>query len=298
MVRTRVLIGVCLAAVFAGLLVADGMVMVADGPILYGVVGLLMVASLLEFCSLARQGGDHPRTIKAVVLMVAAVVIQFLAATQAWPGLGERTPGGMVLAFYPFVGAMATVSFVLLAVDQLMWRHPERYLHDLSVTALGFFYVWLLGAHILAIRSRWGTACVVTLLVAAKLGDIGAYFTGTFFGRHKLVPRISPNKTIEGSIGGIIAAAAGAVLVAVLLVRPPLAVGFWIVFGLVIGVAGQVGDLVESAIKRSVGAKDSNQLLPAFGGVLDVVDSILFGAPAALWLLELWGRYVLTSELG
>jgi len=291
MVRTRVTIGVALALVLVGLLVADSHV--PGGSILYAVVGLILVGSMLEFCMLARQGGDHPRTGKAVLLVACMVVLQYLAAVQSWPSVTERGHDSVMLAFYPFVGCMATICLVLLAVDQLIWRHPERYLHDLSVTVLGFFYVWLLGAHVLAIRSRWGTAFVVVCLVAAKLSDVGAYFTGTFLGRHKLAPKVSPNKTVEGSLGGIVAAGAGALGAAALLVPGPLAVVFWLVFGVAVGVSAQVGDLVESSIKRSVGAKDSNQLVPTFGGVLDMVDSVLISAPIALWLLELWGRFVL-----
>ena len=125
---------------------------------------------------------------------------------------------------------------------------------------------------------------VVVFLVAAKTGDSGAYFVGTRWGRHKLAPRTSPNKTVEGTLGGL-AASVVATLLAAWLLRLGGGAGFWAMFGLLVGAVGQVGDLVESALKRSAGVKDSANLVPTFGGVLDVIDSPLLSAPVAYWLL-------------
>jgi phosphatidate cytidylyltransferase len=293
MVRTRVTVGVVLSAVFVVLLALDSLL--AGGPVFYGVVGLLVAASLHEFGALAERGGHRPRTLAAVVLAVVLVIVQHLVLTGRWALLRGEAEGGLAV-FYAFAGLAAAIAFLLLAVDHLLWRPPERYLSDLAVTVLGFLYAWFLGAHVLALRS-WGTACVVACLAATKLGDVAAYFTGTFCGRHKLAPRLSPKKTIEGALGGTVGSVVSSVLAALVLLPPPLAVGFWCAFGLAVGLAAQVGDLVESGVKRSVGAKDSNTLLPTFGGVLDVVDSVLFGAPVALWLLELWGRHVLPPPI-
>ncbi len=109
-------------------------------------------------------------------------------------------------------------------------------------------------------------------------------------GQHKLWPKLSPNKTIEGAVGGLAAAVAGSFLVAELC-RRLLGVGYapWIIFGfgIVVGVAAQLGDLMESMIKRDCERKDASDTLPGFGGVLDVIDSVLFAGPAAFayWLV-------------
>jgi phosphatidate cytidylyltransferase len=294
MVRTRVMVGVSLGAVFVGLVFVDSRFL-TGGPLVYALVALLAVAGLVEFYALAEQGGDRPRKGIAIALGVAFMAAQQLVVTGRWPAMPVGGSGGMLVVFYSFVGLAAAVGFLLLAVDQLVWCRPERYLHDLSATFVGFFYVWFLSAHVLEIRSSWGAGCLMVFVVVAKLSDVGAYFTGTFLGRHHFAPRLSPKKTVEGAVGALVGGAAAAVLAAALLVPSPLAVGFWIVFGLVVALAAQVGDLVESGIKRSVGAKDSGHLLPTFGGVLDLIDSILFSAPVALWLLELWGRGVLAQ---
>ncbi|MBN1764650.1 MAG: phosphatidate cytidylyltransferase, partial [Sedimentisphaerales bacterium] len=112
-----------------------------------------------------------------------------------------------------------------------------------------------------------------------KCSDIGAYFTGRFIGRHKLAPGISPGKTWEGFCGGIILA----VIIASLFSNFSgiMNIGRSIVFGITIAIIGQLGDLLESMYKRDAGSKDSDNLVPEFGGMLDLVDSPLIAAPVA-----------------
>jgi phosphatidate cytidylyltransferase len=188
-----------------------------------------------------------------------------------------------LLGFYAVIGLATTVVFGVLAVAHLVGRDPQRTLPDLSVTTLGVLYVGILGMHVLAIRGL-GMAYVLIFLAAAKLGDAGAYFCGMRFGRHALAPRTSPKKTAEGAVGGLLASAVAGVLVAkAFAVNGSL--GYWAGFSLAVAVAAQVGDLLESALKRSVGAKDSGGFLPTFGGILDLIDSPLLSAPVALWIL-------------
>ena len=125
------------------------------------------------------------------------------------------------------------------------------------------------------------------MIFVPKCCDIGTYFTGRYLGRHRMTPLLSPKKTWEGLAGGLVAAMATALLVGWLIV--PLfrrGAGEAVLFGLVVGVAGVLGDLAESLIKRDCGAKDASQVVPGFGGVLDVVDSVLFAAPVAYWWLR------------
>jgi phosphatidate cytidylyltransferase len=118
---------------------------------------------------------------------------------------------------------------------------------------------------------------LLMLLASAKLGDVAAYFVGTFAGRHKMAPLTSPNKTWEGAAASL----AASVIVALIFgLVGPYPAAWAAVFGLIAGVSGQLGDLAESRIKRDAGAKDSASLIPAFGGVLDTLDSLLLAGPA------------------
>src|SRR5262249_27912003 len=147
------------------------------------------------------------------------------------------------------------------------------------------------------VQLRWinpaglGYVPLASLVVATKFGDMGAYFVGRLFGRTKLSPVISPGKTRAGAVGAVCGAAIGAWLWSewgtpcVASAAPP----HWawaIVFGMIMGVAGLVGDLAESLLKRDTGQKDSAPLLPEFGGLLDLVDSVIFAGPVAylLWM--------------
>ncbi|MGH7225185.1 MAG: phosphatidate cytidylyltransferase, partial [Gemmataceae bacterium] len=139
------------------------------------------------------------------------------------------------------------------------------------------------------IQLRWldtrARAALALAIFIPKCCDIGAYFTGRLLGRHPMAPVLSPKKTWEGLIGGLLLSAAATVAI-----NRPLSVvrgGDWwaAAFGLVVGGVGALGDLAESLIKRDCRRKDASQVVPGFGGVLDVVDSILFAAPVAYcWL--------------
>jgi phosphatidate cytidylyltransferase len=128
-----------------------------------------------------------------------------------------------------------------------------------------------------------GRLLVLYLVLVVKCADVGAFFCGTLFGRHKLLPRISPGKTWEGLFGGLAAGTAGSLGFAWAaggrLGDVPLGLTHAVVLGFLLSAAGVVGDLFESLLKRAAGAKDSGSWIPGFGGVLDVLDSVLFAAP-------------------
>ncbi|MHC4671911.1 MAG: phosphatidate cytidylyltransferase, partial [Planctomycetota bacterium] len=141
-----------------------------------------------------------------------------------------------------------------------------------------------------------GAGLLIFYILTVKFGDIGAYFCGKLFGKNKLAPWLSPGKTVEGFLGGLLFSAVISVGVMALwqmwpgvLGGAPLNIVQAIVFGAVMAVAGHLGDLVESAIKRDVGTKDSGSVIPSFGGLLDLLDSPLFAGPFAWLLLTFWG---------
>ncbi|MDI6686777.1 MAG: phosphatidate cytidylyltransferase [Desulfobacterales bacterium] len=151
---------------------------------------------------------------------------------------------------------------------------------------LGIIYIPLFLSCIVLIRNDAdGTAWIFFLLALVFAGDTGAFYVGRLFGRHKLCPAVSPGKTIEGAIGGLIATfGAGLIFMNYFLKSLPL--GPSILFFLLIGVAGQVGDLFESELKRYSGVKDSGSILPGHGGILDRIDALLFAAPVAYFFKE------------
>jgi len=135
-----------------------------------------------------------------------------------------------------------------------------------------------------------------SLVIVVKMGDIGAYTCGRLVGRHKMTPTLSPGKTWEGAVGGMVFACLGSYL-ALEWLAPALTGAAsrlpwgWLPYGVIVGIAGMVGDLAESLLKRDVGCKDSSTWMPGFGGVLDLLDSVLFAAPVAYlcWALGLVG---------
>lgn len=173
-----------------------------------------------------------------------------------------------------------------------------------GVTMLTMIYFGFMPGFFMAIRRTHGAWVVAAIMLIAKSGDIGAYFTGRAIGKHKLIPWLSPGKTWEGLIGGVALAAIVATALAALANRyysPPLAtvglsdapplqtphypLGFASVAGVLIGLVGHLGDLMASLFKRDAGVKDSGRSIPGFGGLLDVVDSPIAAAPLAYWLL-------------
>ncbi len=118
--------------------------------------------------------------------------------------------------------------------------------------------------------------CLATIL----MGDTGAYFVGTRFGKHKLIPKVSPKKSVEGSIGGLVFSGMTAYVLNILF-NLPFPAWYAVLMGISMGIAGQIGDLLESAFKRAGGYKDSGNLLPGHGGFLDRIDSLILGIPVA-----------------
>jgi len=281
MVHKRLVWGLALTAAFLLAVWLDGLL--RGGPLLHLVFGALMIGALWEVYSLAERAGLEPLKLLPVVL-VACLVAGDYALRAGWlVAAGGSGPWARLGEFYGPMGISLVACSAVLLAAHLVARGPERWLRGAPATLLGFVYVWFFGAHVFAILAM-GVGYVLAFLAAAKLGDAGAYFVGRFWGRRRLAPRTSPNKTVEGCVGGL-AASAGCCVATAALCRLDGGLAFWAVFGLVVGALAQVGDLVESALKRSAGAKDSGQLLPTFGGVLDLVDSPLFSAPVALWLL-------------
>jgi len=161
---------------------------------------------------------------------------------------------------------------------------------NLAVAVFALVYVGVMFGFVVQLRMQWNIGALASLVIVVKMGDTGAYAVGRLTGRHKLAPVLSPSKTIEGAFGQLVFAcvaswATFAWLVPLTTAGNPEPGPWWrsVLFGLLVGTAGMFGDLAESLLKRTAGCKDSSRWMPGFGGVLDLLDSILLAAPIA-WL--------------
>jgi phosphatidate cytidylyltransferase len=275
--------GALLVALAVGVLVLDGW-LAPWYPCLFVVMMGLAVAACHEFLLLL---GDARPPAWLCFVAVAALV----AANWAAPILRETQH----IDTDPWHWVLGT--FIAVVVSSFLWematfREPGRSVPHVARTVLIAAYLGLLPSFLAQLRwlpgdgSR-GTLALSLVIFVPKFGDVGAYMTGRYLGRHRMTPVLSPKKTWEGLAGGLAVSIVTAVAInrlgplAVLRGGDLAAVGF----GLTVGVAGVLGDLAESLIKRDCGHKDASHVVPGFGGVLDVIDSLLFAAPVAYcWL--------------
>ena len=184
------------------------------------------------------------------------------------------------------------ITAVCLAVFLLQFtrRKTENALIGIATTIFAIFYIsWFLSfmikLKIYPPLEMNGSFLVLYLLIVTKSGDIAAYFFGTALGKHQLIPRISPKKSVEGTIAGLITSFAMAILFKGLL--PSVSMGHIFVIGFLLSAVSQIGDLSESLIKRDCKVKDSGAIFPGLGGILDLADSLLFATPIFYFYLRL-----------
>jgi phosphatidate cytidylyltransferase len=252
----RVLVALPAAAVAVAAVVLGGWVFAV-------LVAILAALALAELHAMAR------RPAPPLWLGHAAVAALPLAACA---GGRDALPGTLV--------AGLAIAFVARALG----RRREDALEATAVTALGLLWIGLALAHGVLLRAQpHGAALVIDVMAATFVGDTAAHLLGHRFGRRKLAPRISPAKTVEGLVAGVVVGAGTVVAVAVLW-QPWLAPERALALGAVVVAAAPAGDLFESLLKRSAGVKDSGALFGAHGGVLDRIDALLFAAPAAYYV--------------
>lgn len=258
--------------------------------------GLIALPLLIAFIFYAPPALFH----------VLVWIVSFLALHEFYamalpeeprPGRWLAAGGGVVLTLLAASGKATVVHGGLVAIFLLFSTLYLLRFRDLATVArrlafvfFGFLYVALLLGHLSLLRLLpFGREWIFLVLLVIMAGDSAAYFTGVSLGRRKLYPAISPNKSIEGAIGGLVGSLAGAFLARAWFFEELPASGA-VFFGLLVGIVGQVGDLFESMLKRSFGVKDSGTIIPGHGGILDRLDSLLFAFPLAyyyaLWALD------------
>ena len=295
MLRWRLLLGTLFIAVLVGLcwLDAHRTLGAPPGGWLFPLALLLSLGASDEMNRLVGQSDEKPIGWLVCLGNLAIVgsngVLLFKAGHGQADSPLERL--GWPLAIFTlailatFVGEMAR------------YRRSGRVIVRVGLAALCYFYVGLLLSFVVQLRLLHGNLAGVTalasLIAVVKMGDSGAYTVGRLIGRHKMAPVLSPGKTWEGAAGAVLFAVLGSWLVFRFLpvesdaAHPAFRWG-WVIYGVIVGIAGLLGDLAESLIKRDAGRKDSSPWMPGFGGILDVLDSILFAAPIA-WMLWVCG---------
>ena len=206
-------------------------------------------------------------------------------------------PDGSTFSFIPLKGLSMLMFLVILALFCiLIFKYDKYKITDIAVTIMGIFYVVFLFSFIILVRymGERGDLYIWLVFAGAWAPDTAAYFTGVAFGRTKILPVISPKKSLEGSIGGVIGCIAIMLAVGLYLntrgIYNPNGIPFYhyIILGLLCGIISQIGDWAASAIKRHAGIKDYGRLMPGHGGVLDRFDSILFIAPVIYFYLSIF----------
>lgn len=233
----------------------------------------LVAVGLFEFFGLARARGIEPETLGGVFL-------------------------GSAITFSGFWARQEIIDTVLIfAVMVLATLHLFRRKHTfsgLSVSIFGMVYLGWIPAQFLAMHGLpgQGPGLTMALLVSVIGSDTGAYFVGKSFGARKLAPKISPNKTWEGAAGGVAMAVAAMLVLYGLRYAgwshlPDWPLAMYVLSGVLLAVVSQLGDLMESMLKRDAGRKDSGKLFPGHGGVLDRCDGLLFASPV-LYYMAIW----------
>jgi phosphatidate cytidylyltransferase len=272
-------------------------------------IAVVQIAALLEFSALMQRKGAAPQ--RGIMITASLLLLLVFLHERIEYDVATLT-GGTVwpLQWQAFVWILMLFMSVTLLVE--LFRNRPSPLLNIAATVFGVGYIGLFLASAVGIREiftvvefpvgrvfgtatlndvqqaqlqYWGGGMMVALLVTIWVCDSAAYFGGRAMGRNKLFPRVSPNKTVEGAIWGAVTA------LVIMAAAQKLALDFMsmtdaLIIGAIVGVGGQLGDLVESLLKRDAGVKDSSSLLPGHGGVFDRFDSLIFVSPAVFLYLD------------
>jgi phosphatidate cytidylyltransferase len=246
---------------------------IRGGAPFFILIGAVCVVSLWEYFSIIFHGRP-----KNKVMIHAGLVLGFFMVLAAHQG----SVAGLLW--------LLSLDLLVCAVASIAMSKPQTSLIESVPRQIhGMIYIPLFLSLLVLLRNQGnGASWILMILCVIFAGDTGAFYVGTYLGRHKLIPWISPGKTIEGAVGGVAANIAVGSLINYFFPLLPwgmsmqtLPWGLSIAFFVAIGLVGQLGDLYESQFKRAADIKDSGNILPGHGGILDRIDALLFAAPAA-----------------
>lgn len=244
-------------------------------------VGMVLGGAAWEFAQLFRKGGYHP----SAPLLIAGVVALALAR-----GFFDRE---MQMSISPAL--LALLVMIAMTVHVVAYqRGQDQAAVDFVIDLGGILYLGWLGSYLISLRLLErpdGMLAILLALPAVWVADSGAYYFGSRFGKHKIAPRVSPGKSWEGYIGGILSSVPAAGLLALLYSQfdPSFTFARGALLGLLLAAVTPLGDLGESLIKRQFGAKDSSHLIPGHGGLMDRIDSWIWAAAISYFIMQmLW----------
>jgi phosphatidate cytidylyltransferase len=251
----------------------------ARNAVFDGTIAVISSLALYEFLVLGRRKGY------SVPVVICIVIMLFIVAAFILDPISVET--GVFLAL-----------LVIPAAYVFSGGSLEEALPSSAIAMLGTLYIGMLGGSLIRLRNdfREGPKLIFFLALVVWLGDAGAYYFGKTLGRHKMSPRISPKKTVEGAIGGVLTSIVTAIVVHFTFF-PTFPLLHAVIAGMILSIAGMIGDLAESMWKRSAAVKDSGTLIPGHGGFLDRFDSVFYTAPIlyAYWFLILHDFKSLTT---
>lgn len=281
----RILSGICLAALVIGALYFRDL---AGGLTMFGLIFLFSFFGLLEFYRLADRGYEGRPFVGLGVVFCILIVLSFYLRAAGFLGFSRWLADGKEVLL------VWLLLFMICAFcAQAIFRPLDGAIYNVSVTLFGGVYIGLPLLLLPAVLNlEHGMFYLVLIILSATMTDTGAYFTGRLFGRHRVGLKLSPNKTYEGYVGGIVFA--NLVMQGFLwywnahVARVVMGHGELFGFALVLSVFAIFGDLAESALKRDAKLKDSASVIPGHGGVLDLVDAVLFTLPPGYFYLSVF----------
>ena len=263
---------------------------------------LLTVGGTQEYLSMVRS--REPSVLRCPLYAGNIALVATAAIRNPYASLNWQLAA--------FAGAF--LLHVVIEIFRYDKDQSSRVTERLGLSVLGLVYIGLLMSFVVRLRLVGDASLfpLISMLVVVKSADIGAYTVGRLFGKHKLAPKLSPGKTVEGLFGGLLFSLLGAAIISyfakftvdrvgtdssgsllietsnMAMVGVPSQIWNWFAYAIVVSLVGTLGDLIESLLKRDFGRKDSSDWMPGFGGVLDLIDSPLLAAPVA-WAFWHWG---------
>ena len=234
-------------------------------------VALILSGAVWEFINLFIEGGYHPNPFPLVLGTVGIISTMYL---------GYSIFTSLIYAF--------TVFSILLFTILNYERYEKTAAFDIAIEMAALLFITYLGSYLIKIRFLPdGLFWIMISIIPAVIGDIGAYFVGSLFGKHKLSPNLSPNKTIEGYIGGVFSAILVGYALGLIanIYAPVITITASTLVGCITGILSPLGDLSKSIFKRQFNRKNTGNIIPGHGGILDRIDTSLWAGPIAYYLI-------------
>ena len=246
-------------------------------------VSVAVVMMQVEYCRLVQHFTEKMNPVIPALLTGAFCLFAYFL-----PTLTQTTSASTIIfSYFIFI-------FIYVFADSIFRGKVAGELLAATLKLTGILTIgWVLGYHLILLRNVESIGRHLIFLLAGIIwcSDTGAYLVGRAFGKHKLGTPVSPRKTIEGTIGGLVVGTLTSFILSIILLEETLSWGDAIFIGLLLSVLGQLGDLSASLMKRTAGVKDSGQVIPGHGGFIDRCDSLIFSTPVLYYYLELTGHF-------